>query len=147
MRNIAGMILSLPLGTLVSPARADEGNDDDEHENESVPDDDKGHTASGNEDAPHSPVTVGNGSSRKENDDEDEEENEENALRAVQADKALPLRDIIRIFREQIDGKIIDIALYKRRLRFVYRFQYINENGYVAFVIYEAATGIRLEEQ
>ncbi|MCF6326366.1 MAG: hypothetical protein L3J21_03625 [Devosiaceae bacterium] len=78
-------------------------------------------------------------------DDHDYEDDEEGALRAFQAEEAISLREMIKIFRSEIDGEIIDIALFKRRLQLHYRFLYINENGRVATVIYVAATGQMVE--
>jgi len=112
----------LALGAWSGPAMADDNDDDDDHD-----DDDEDHD---------------------DDDDDDhdyEDDDEEGALRAFQAEEAISLREMIKIFRSDIDGEIIDIALFKRRVQLHYRFLYINENGRVASVVYLAATGQRVE--
>ena len=137
--SVAG--LAVLINTTISPVWADDDGDDDEHHEDNRQEREEMHGSSGG----GMQSGMGSSSGHNENHEEDEEENEENALQAVQSEEALHLRDIIKLFREQIGGEIIDIALYKRRLKLVYRFQYIDSEGRVAFVIYEAATGKRLE--
>ncbi len=137
--SLAG--LSLLISTTTSPAWADGGDDDEHHQGSMQEREEMQGSSRGGMQGQNS----GMGNPPSGHSEENEEENEENALQAVQAEEALHLREIIKLFREQIGGEIIDIALYKRRLKLVYRFQYIDSEGRVAFVIYEAATGKRLE--
>ncbi|VAW25184.1 hypothetical protein MNBD_ALPHA11-904 [hydrothermal vent metagenome] len=109
----------LALGAWSGPAMADDNDDDDDDDDDDHDDD--------------------------EDDDHDYDDDEEGALRAFQAEEAISLREMIKIFRSEIDGEIIDIALFKRRVQLHYRFLYINENGRVASVVYLAATGQRVE--
>ena len=115
----------LAIGTWSFPAKADDEEDsDDDNYNDGDENDDE-------EDS---------------DDDHDEEyDDEEDALRAVQSEEAIPLREMIKIFRSDIKGDIIDIALFRRRRQLHYRFRYIDENGRVASAIYVAATGLRLD--
>ncbi len=114
----------LALGTWASPSVADDDDDDDDDDY----DDDYDYDDDDDDD-----------------DDHDDDEDEESALRAVLSEEAIPLRKMIQIFRREVGGEIIDISLFRRRLRLHYRFQYINSNGHVATAVFVAATGARVD--
>lgn len=72
---------------------------------------------------------------------DDDDDDQEQALQAVKAEQALPLKHIIKIFKKEISGKIIDISLYKRSGKLTYRFKYIDDSGHVRKAYFDPSTG------
>ena len=119
---------------------AEKDDDDDEHEE---------HTEQhGSE---NEPVNNNAGSNDHDNsahqslNDYEEYDDEEHALQATQANQAMPLRNIIRIFRREVGGTITEITLHQLGATLIYRFQFINSDGHVVYVKYNAATGQQIE--
>ena len=77
--------------------------------------------------------------------DDDDIDDEVHALQVTQDNQVMPLRKIIGIFRREVGGTIIEITLLQRQKTLIYRFQFINNDGHVGFVKYDAATGKQIE--
>ncbi len=129
----------LALSTWGSPAMADDDDDDDDDYDDDDDDDDDDYDDDYDDD---------DDDDYDDDDDDDDydDDDEDSALRAVRSEEAIPLREMIKIFRREVGGEIIDIALFKRRLRLHYRFQYIDSNGHVATAFFVAATGLRVDK-
>lgn len=69
---------------------------------------------------------------------------EDVALEAVQADDALPLKDILRELRKSTDDKVIDARLFSRNGVLVYELKVLGSDGRVRIHRYEAGSGKRI---
>ena len=151
LKRIAHSLALLTSASWSSSAFAD-GKDEDEHDDEGhenrhgSDDEDAGKIDSMEKDGTIITSLDDDDDDDRESHDHDEYEDEEHALQATQSNQAIPLRTIIREFRRDIGGTITEITLFQRRDTLIYRFQYINKNGHVVFVKYDAATGQKLEE-
>lgn len=87
--------------------------------------------ASGDDDAP---VESGGGAGAATTD-------HENALKAVQSEGVLSLEAFLQHFHQQVEGKIVDVALSKRRGRFVFTVTSIDADGKVRRRQFDAQTG------
>ncbi len=150
--------LALVTSMTWSPLAFADGDDDDDDDHDDDrdhdDDDDDDNKGSGNsrrddDDDDDRNDNKGSGSSRRDDDDDDDDHNgqghghddEDHALEATQSNQAMPLRKIIQNFRNDIGGNITEIRLFQRSDILIYRFQYINREGHVVFVKYNAATG------
>ncbi len=135
------------------PSSAFADGDDDDHEEEEDDDDDRNERDDSEHDGSGNTQRKGGGNTsndRRNDEDDDEDEHnqrsngrddEEHALEATRSNQAMPLRKIIQNFRNDIGGDITEIRLFERADTLIYRFQYINKDGHVVFVKYNAATG------
>ncbi len=103
------------------------GDDSDDDDDEQDDDDDGGHGGSDD----HSGKGRGG-------DDQDE------ALRAVRSEDALTLRQILALFARQSDGKVIDVDLVRRQEALIYRVKFIDTDGRVKRIEFDALSGTRL---
>ena len=118
-------------------------NDGDDHSN------DNDNSGKGSENSGHgNSDDDDNNSNRGPGNNNDDDNNhghghddEDHALEATQSNQAMPLRKIIQNFRREIGGNITEIRLFQRQDILEYRFQYINKDGHVVYVKYDAATG------
>lgn len=65
----------------------------------------------------------------------------EKALKAVQTDGVLSLEAFLHRFHQQVEGKVIDVALSKRRGRFVFTVTSIDSDGKVRRRQFDAQSG------
>ncbi len=76
-----------------------------------------------------------------DHDDDDDDDDQKQALEALKAQETISLKEMIRLFEEEFDGKIIDISLYRKRAKLIYRFKYIDNSGYVKKAYFNANSG------
>lgn len=65
----------------------------------------------------------------------------EKALKAVQSEGVLSLEVFLQRFQQQVEGKVVDVALSKRRGRFVFMVTSIDADGKVRRRQFDAQTG------
>lgn len=112
-------------------------------------DDDSGGDDSGDEDE--------GGDEEQDDDDESESEGSDDhsgkgrggddhdaALQAVRTEDALTLRQVLTLFARQSSGKVIDVDLVRRQEALVYRVKFIDTDGRVKRIEFDAVSGTRL---
>lgn len=86
----------------------------------------------------------GNGFSDPGGSDDDEhdgEDDHDDALRAVEAKDAIPLKQMFGLFKRNFAGKIVDVSLIRLADTLRYRFKFIDPSGRVRRVYFDAMSG------
>jgi len=137
-RSILALLLALALSPsvlLASAARAEDGADD-------AGDDDSGDGDSGEDDSGDSGDDATGGG---ETDDGDAsrggEDDHDDALRAVTAKDAIPLKQMLQLFERQFDGTVVDVTLIRGADSLRYRVKFIDPAGRVRRAYFDAVTG------
>lgn len=107
---------------------SDDGDDSDEGENEGEDDEDDDDKPEDGKGPPANQGTAGG-------DDHDE------ALRAVMARNAIPLKQILELFESQFKGTVIDVALIRGADELRYRVKFIDREGRVRRAYFDALSG------
>ncbi len=63
------------------------------------------------------------------------------ARRAVEDKIAIPLKDMLAIFRQSLSGEVVDVSLIHGDLALRYRFKYIDHQGHVKLAFFDALSG------
>lgn len=63
------------------------------------------------------------------------------ARRAVEANEAIPLKDMLEIFESYGDLTVVDVALVRRNDQLAYRFKFIDPKGRVRQAYFDARSG------
>jgi uncharacterized membrane protein YkoI len=147
-RSLLALLLALALGpsALVAPfSYAEDGSDDDSSDDSSDDDssDDSGDDDSGDDSSDDSEGDGGGGDDGGggADDGEDREDDHDDALRAVTAKDAIPLRQILRQFDRQFDGTVVDVTLIRGTDSLRYRVKFIDPAGRVRRAYFDAVTG------
>ena len=139
--------------SLNAPALAKDGDGESDSDSDSGSgddggdEDDDGSNDGSDEDDGGSDDNSGPGSGQDDDegdddgDDNDDDGGQATAKDAVDTNQALPLRDIVRIFDARVVGTIVDVALMRRSNELHYRIKFIDTDGRVRKVYFEALTG------
>ena len=72
------------------------------------------------------------------------ESDHEDARKAVEAKNGIPLKDILDIFKKQVPGEVVDVSLFHGDAALRYRIKYVDPDGHVRRVYFDALTGAML---
>ncbi len=72
---------------------------------------------------------------------DDDDHDQDKALKAVKSKRAIPYKKMLKIFRKDHSGKILDVSFGLKNNILLYRFKYINEEGHVRIIYYYASNG------
>lgn len=149
-RSILALLLALALSPsvlLASAARAEDGADDagagedDSGDSDSGEDGGEGDGGSDDTGDDSGDDVTGGG----ETDDGDTpnggEDDHDDALRAVTAKDAIPLKQMLQQFERQFDGTIVDVTLIRDTDSLRYRVKFIDPAGRVRRAYFDAVTG------
>ncbi len=76
-----------------------------------------------------------------DDDYDDDDHDQDKALKAVKSKRAIPYKKMLKIFRKDHSGKILDVSFGLKNNILLYRFKYINEEGHVRIIYYYASNG------
>lgn len=141
-RSLLSLLLALaaldPPALLTSTARADEGEvddggDDDGDSDDSKDSSDDGEVVSGSDGGDTGTGGTEAGQSREDDHDD--------ALRAVNARYAIPLKQVLAQFERQLEGTVVDVTLMRGTNALRYRVKFIDPAGRVRRAYFDALTG------
>lgn len=126
-RPLLALLLALaalgPSALLASAARADDEGDSDE---------DGGEDEAEDGDAGDTGASDGG---------EDKEDDHDDALRAVNAKDAIPLKQVLLQFAREFDGTVVDVTMIRSTDALRYRVKFIDPAGRVRRAYFDAVTG------
>ena len=141
---LLALVVTAPVLGSATPSWADDGSESD----------------SGSGGGGDSDKSDDDGDDDNDNDDDDDDDDDDDgedrsgkstgaddhddALRAVKAEDALTLRQILALFARQTSGTVIDVTLVRRHEALVYRVKYVDAAGRVKRIDFDAVSGTRL---
>ena len=137
---LLALVVTAPVLGSATPSWADDGSESD----------------SGSGGGGDSDKSDDDGDDDNDDDDDDDDDGEDrsgksigaddhdDALRAVKAEDALTLRQILALFARQTSGTVIDVTLVRRHEALVYRVKYVDAAGRVKRIDFDAVSGTRL---
>lgn len=130
-RPLLALLLALaalgPSALLASAARAD-----DEGDSHDGSDEDGGEDEAEDGDAGDTGASDGG---------EDKEDDHDDALRAVNANNAIPLKQVLLQFAREFDGTVVDVTMIRSTDVLRYRVKFIDPAGRVRRAYFDAVTG------